>query len=123
MFLQLQSFSVNIYLNIISDYFFFDPISHPEIEHEILLLAHKKAYGLHSCSIPLLKFAKNLKSFAQTCPLSVEVVSIKFFKLTRKKKSSSVFFLDLCLSNSCEACWLKNVSSLVIARRPKILLP
>ena len=45
----LPSISVNLVSLILS---FFDPVAQPEIEREIMLLTHKKEYGLYSKEIP-----------------------------------------------------------------------
>ena len=54
--------------------FFFDPVTSPEIEFEIMLTPLNKAYGLYSCSICILKGAKHIISdtLAEIINMSVQ---------------------------------------------------
>ena len=54
--------------------FFFDPVTSPEIEFEIMLTPLNKAYGLYSCSICILKGAEHIISdtLAEIINMSVQ---------------------------------------------------
>ena len=54
--------------------FFFDPVIPSDIELEISLLPSKKAYGLYSCPVRILKCARNILSspLAEFINLSVQ---------------------------------------------------
>ena len=54
--------------------FFFDPVILSDIELEISLLPSNKAYGLYSCPVRILKFARNILSspLAELINLSVQ---------------------------------------------------
>ena len=43
-----------------NDSFFYAPVSHSEIENEILALPINKSYGLYSCPVDLLKASRHL---------------------------------------------------------------
>lgn len=52
--------------------FFFDPVTSPEIESEIMLTPLNKAYGLYSCPIRILKGAKHISdTLAEVINMSV----------------------------------------------------
>ena len=74
--------------------FFFEPVVSSDIELEISLLRSKKAYGLYSCPIRVLKCAKNVLSSPSAELINLSVQAGKYPSKLKHAKIIPVYKSD-----------------------------